>query len=49
MEEWKEKKGDFEIIVEKMQSRLAFWKIKLLIKARRLMLANLVLNAIPTS
>lgn len=40
-------KGGFEFIVEKMQTRLASWKNKMLNKAGRVTLAKSVLNSIP--
>jgi len=40
------KKNDFYFIIEKMQSRLASWKNKLLNKPGRLNLASFVLSSI---
>jgi hypothetical protein len=42
------KRVDYEFLIDKVQSRLASWKNKLLNKAGRLTLAKSVLNAIPT-
>lgn len=42
------KKSDFEFIIEKLRSRLASWKLRFLNKPRRLALASLVLNSLPT-
>lgn len=42
------KRSDFLYIIEKMQSRLASWKNKLLNKPGRLTLASSVLSAIPS-
>jgi len=42
------KRSDFHFIIEKMQSRLASWKNKLLNKAGRLTLASSVVASIPT-
>lgn len=42
------KRNDFNFIVEKMQSRLASWKNRLLNKPGRLTLASSVLSSIPT-
>jgi hypothetical protein len=42
------KKSDFNFIIEKMQTRLASWKNRLLNRAGRLTLATSVLSSIPT-
>lgn len=42
------KKTDFDFIIEKMKSRLASWKHRLLNKPGRLVLASSVLTSIPT-
>ncbi|XP_024636248.1 uncharacterized protein [Medicago truncatula] len=42
------KQSDFLYIIEKMQTRLAYWKNKLLNKPGRLTLASSVLSAIPS-
>ncbi|CAJ2670486.1 unnamed protein product [Trifolium pratense] len=42
------KKSDFDFIIEKMQTRLASWKSKLLNKPGRLALASSVLTSIPS-
>jgi len=42
------KKVDYEFLIDKVQSRLASWKNKLLNKVGRLTLAKSVLDAIPT-
>jgi len=42
------RRSDFHFIIEKMQSRLASWKSKLLNKAGRLTLASSVLSSIPS-
>lgn len=42
------KKEDFNFIIEKVQARLASWKLKLLSKVGRMTLAKSVLNSIPT-
>lgn len=42
------KKEDFNFIIEKMQKRLASWKLKLLNKAGRMTLGQSVLTSIPT-
>jgi hypothetical protein len=42
------KKSDFYFIIEKMQSRLASWKNRLLNKTGRLALASSILSSLPT-
>jgi len=42
------KRNDFHFIIEKMQSRLASWKHRLLNKPGRLTLASSVLSSIPS-
>jgi len=42
------KKSDFNFIIEKMQTRLASWKNKLLNRPDRLALASSILSSIPT-
>jgi len=42
------KRSDFHLIIEKMQSRLASWKNRLLNKPGRLALASSVLSSIPS-
>lgn len=41
------KRGDYNFIIEKIQTRLAPWKLKLLNKTGRLTLAKSVLTSIP--
>jgi hypothetical protein len=42
------KRSDFHFIIEKMQSRLASWKHRLLNKPGRVTLASYVLSSIPS-